>query len=311
MGTVLARESLQRAVQRALALTPEAAAAVGAEAEPVVFAGGEWLFRQGDPGNALYVLVRGRLQVWMDGTADDGRAARMVAEVGPGETVGEIGLLAGGTRSAGLRAARDSLLLRLYARALDRLSQRQPELTRQLAGRIATRLRDRTAGITGSRRELRTIALLPLDPDTRIRELAARLAAALGTRGPVETLDAASPAGLELPGRRGEPVSPAIVEWLASREDAHCFVLLLADPGSTLWTDVVLRHADLVMLVARAGAPPGRRAWEPGLLDPPDGPVARQALLLLHPGQPATLSGTGPWLAPRGWCAGPCRSASP
>jgi NTE family protein len=302
MGTVLARESLQRAVQTALALTPEAAAAVGEEAEPVVFAGGEWLFRQGDPGDALYVLVRGRLQVWIDGAAADGRAARMVAEVGPGETVGEIGLLAGGTRSAGLRAARDSLLLRLDARAFDRLSQRQPELTRQLAGRIATRLRDRTAGISGSRRELRTIALLPLDPGSGARDIAARLAAALAARGPVDVLDAGSLAGtdgLALPGRHGEPVSPAVVEWLASREDAHRFVLLIADPGATPWTDVALRHADLVLLVARAGEPPARRAWESGLLDPPHGPIARQALLLVHPGQPATLQGTAPWLAPR------------
>ena len=298
----LARESLELAVQRALGLLPDEAAAVGAELEPIVVAGGEWLFRQGDPGDALHVVVRGRLQVWIDGPEAGGPTARMVAEVGPGETVGEIGLLAGGTRSAGLRAARDSLLLRLDSSAFDRLSQQRPALTRQLAGSIATRLRDRTAGVTGSRRGFRTIALLPLDSATEVRPLASRLAAVLAAPGPVEVLDAdrvAGIPGLALPQRHGEPVSPAVVEWLASREDAHRCVIFVADPGATPWTDVALRHADLVLLVADAAGSAARRSWEAPLLDPPHGPVARQALLLLHRGQPDTLRGTAPWLQDR------------
>ena len=32
----------------------------------MVCRGGDWLFRQGDPGDELYLLVRGRLQVWID-----------------------------------------------------------------------------------------------------------------------------------------------------------------------------------------------------------------------------------------------------
>ena len=298
----LARESLELAVRRALGLLPDEAAAVGAELEPIVVAGGEWLFRQGDPGDALHVVVRGRLQVWINGPEAGGQTARMVAEVGPGETVGEIGLLAGGTRSAGLRAARDSLLLRLDSSAFDRLSQQRPALTRQLAGSIATRLRDRTAGVTGSRRGFRTIALLPLDSATEVRPLASRLAAVLAAPGPVEVLDAdrvAGIPGLALPQRHGEPVSPAVVEWLASREDAHRCVIFVADPGATPWTDVALRHADLVLLVADAAGSAARRSWEAPLLDPPHGPVARQALLLLHRGQPDTLRGTAPWLQDR------------
>ncbi len=297
-----ARESLEFAIQRALALPAEEAAAVGAELEPVVFAGGEWLFRQGDPGDALYVLVRGRLQVWIEGPEPGGPGARLVAEVGPGETVGEIGLLAGGTRSAGLRAARDSLLLRLDAKAFDRLSQRRPQLTRQLAGSIATRLRDRTAGLNSIRRSFRTVALLPLDDGPGARALAERLVAALEIHGPTRLLAASSldgVAGIRLPERVGVPASAGLVDWLATQEEEHRFVLYLADPGATPWSDVALRHADLVLLVGDAQSPAARRGWEAPLLDPPHGPVARQALLLLHRGQPATLSGTAAWLQHR------------
>ena len=44
----------------------------GADAEALLdelvtvdVAGGEWLFHQGDPADALFFLVRGRLQVWV------------------------------------------------------------------------------------------------------------------------------------------------------------------------------------------------------------------------------------------------------
>jgi predicted acylesterase/phospholipase RssA len=190
----------------------------------------------------------------------------------------------------------------LSTAAFDRLALRRPELTRQLAGSIATRLRDRTAGAIAPRRPLSTIALLPLDDEPAVHDLAARLATALGSRGPVRTLNAASVArtpGLELPQRPGAVVSADLVDWLATEEDAHRFLLYVADPAATPWTDVSLRHADLVLLVADAKGVPARRNWEPTILDPPGGPVARQALLLLHDGSPAALTGTIAWLSPR------------
>jgi len=63
MAASSTQESLLLAVQRGFALPAEAASALAAELEPVVCRGGDWLFRQGDPGAELYLLVRGRLQV--------------------------------------------------------------------------------------------------------------------------------------------------------------------------------------------------------------------------------------------------------
>ena len=104
VSSVTVRQSQLLAVQRGFSLSPEAAAAVAAELEAVTCRGGDWLFRQGDAADGLYLLVRGRLQVWIDSVDGDAQGPRLVAEVAPGETVGEIGLLTGGTRSAGLRA---------------------------------------------------------------------------------------------------------------------------------------------------------------------------------------------------------------
>ena len=301
MTRSLLQQSVLQAVQFGLAVPLDSAAEVAAELEPVTCRGGDWLFRQGDPADGLYLLVRGRLQVWIDTPESDNSTSRLVAEVSPGETVGEIGMLAGGTRSAGIRAMRDSLLLRMDTAAFDRLALRRPELTRQLAGAIATRLRDRTAGGPPPRRGVRTVALLPLDDGPAARDLAERLSLALARHGPVRMLTARSPAeaGLSLPSHRGEPITPAVVDWFAAQEDANRFVLYLADCGATPWSDAALRHADLVLLVGDASRTPQRRDWEATLLDAPRGPVARQALVLRHAGSPLGLLGTGAWLQGR------------
>jgi len=297
----LLQQSVLQAVQFGLAVSPDSAAEVAAELDTVTCRGGEWLFRQGDPADGLYLLVRGRLQVWIDAPESDGSPPRLVAEVGPGETVGEIGMLAGGARSAGIRAVRDSLLLRMDPAAFDRLALRRPELTRQLAGGIATRLRDRTAGGPPPRRGVRTVALLPLDDGPAARDLSERLSIALAKHGPVRVLTAGAlaEAGLALPDHPGEPIAPAVVDWFAAQEDANRFVLYLADSGATPWSDAALRHADLVLLVGDAGRAPQRRDWEAVLLDAPRGTVAPQALVLLHSGSPLGLLGTGAWLQGR------------
>jgi Cyclic nucleotide-binding domain len=57
---------------------------------------GATLVSQGEPGHELYLLFDGLLAVEIDG--------RTVAELGPGAVVGEVALLAGGRRTATLRA---------------------------------------------------------------------------------------------------------------------------------------------------------------------------------------------------------------
>ncbi len=52
------------------------------------------------------------MQVWLEQASAAEPGARLVAEVNPGETIGEIGMLTGGARSASIRAVRNSLLLR-------------------------------------------------------------------------------------------------------------------------------------------------------------------------------------------------------
>jgi NTE family protein len=298
----VARQSLGAAIQQLFAVPGEDVAAVLAELEPRLCRGGDWLFRQGDAGDALYLLARGRMEVWISQEPSGESQEQLVAEVAPGETIGEIGLLTGSARSASIRAVRDSLLLRMDTATFDRLARESPRLIRGIAGGIASRLRDRTAGDTRRRRRYRTIALLPLDGSVHSDSLADDLADAMDPHGHAVVLNPTRLVALGAPPAwscNGGEASADMLHWLADVEDDHELVLFVADPGDTAWTRLALRHADLVLLVADAGTDPGQRTWEVELLDAGAGPSARRALLLMQPPAPAGPAGTSRWLQPR------------
>jgi CRP-like cAMP-binding protein len=71
---------------------------------------GEQLWRQGDHGDALFVVETGSLEV---AGRLPGRRELSLATIGPGEVVGEFALLDSGVRTAGVRALQPTRLLRL------------------------------------------------------------------------------------------------------------------------------------------------------------------------------------------------------
>lgn len=85
---------------------------------------GEVLFRAGDPGDALYIVAKGKIEV-LDG-ADIGNA-RVLAELGPGAAFGEMALLSGGTRTATIRARDAAELLTIEKQDFDDLIARDPQ----------------------------------------------------------------------------------------------------------------------------------------------------------------------------------------
>jgi MFS family permease len=83
---------------------------LAAAAEEVVLPAGGVLIRQGDPADALWILVRGELSVCVTGAASGPRELAPVTAPG---YVGELGLLKGIPRTATVRASQDSTLLRI------------------------------------------------------------------------------------------------------------------------------------------------------------------------------------------------------
>ena len=79
------------------------------EAEWVQVFRGSVLMREGDPGDSMYILIRGRLQARI--TQEDGSHI-VVGEITPGESVGEMAMFTGDPRTADVVAIRDTALVK-------------------------------------------------------------------------------------------------------------------------------------------------------------------------------------------------------
>lgn len=98
---------------------------------------GHVLISRGTQSPGLFVLTHGRLEIVWAG--DEGRDI-VVAEVGPGECVGEISTLLGSLTTATVRAAELSTVVQIEAANMDLLGQIVPEVPTILARVIASRL---------------------------------------------------------------------------------------------------------------------------------------------------------------------------
>jgi CRP-like cAMP-binding protein len=74
---------------------------------------GEILFKAGDPGDALYIVARGKVEVLTSGLPGAEGAGGAIAVLGEGHAFGEMSLLSGGPRTATIRAVEDTDLLKI------------------------------------------------------------------------------------------------------------------------------------------------------------------------------------------------------
>ena len=223
---------------------------------------GDWLFREGEPGDRMFVVRSGRLDVVSE---EDGDVLR---RIGRGEVVGELALLTGSPRSASVRAHRDSELLAVAREDFDDLLRKDEEFALALMRAIGEKLRVSVARADPSGQPDRVLALAGT-PDPRI---VADLTAAMAAGERVACLDA---------GAAGVPDDWAAALERAERE--HDRVLLVVGDDDE-WSAFCLRQADRTVLFAR-----------------PDEPVARDAALrgcdlawLARPGDGVLLV---PWVA--------------
>src|SRR3954452_858600 len=196
----------------------------------VDLAAGEWLFRQGDAADSMFLVETGRLEVVVGDVA--------VRQLGPGAQLGELALLTGGRRSAAVRARRDSTLLALSHAEFLRALEGSP----QTAVAVATALAEAPAGSAppdpappGPARVIAVVALRQGDPAATV---AHTIADALG-----EHCDVFVSTG---------PSTQALVE----AEQRHDRVVLVADPDDEAWWRSCVRQSDRVIVVADAHRPP-------------------------------------------------------
>jgi NTE family protein len=250
-------------------------AALGRQMRWLCLPGGQYLFKAGEPADALYLLRSGSLGVF------DGPTT-LLHQLAAGACVGEISLLSGGHHRLAVRALRDSELLRLDRSAFEALIERHPRAMLDVARVAMQRLLQNERRDTAPDKP-RTFAILPVDAGVPVRALALQLGQALEAHGSCMVIDAEQGAG------RGS-------DWFAEREAQARFVIYLDSSGDALWRQRCLRQADVLLLPALAAQP--ARPWPEAAPGHPSRARHRpRHLLLLHAGRQVQQGAAQRWRA--------------
>jgi len=270
--------------------------------ETQVVIGGEWLFKEGDAGDSLYFLVRGRLQAWVGANSKNpDTEAQLLSEIVPGESVGEVGLISGEPRSAGIQAIRDSLLVRIDRASFENLAAKHPALVLKLAANVGRMLQKRNSKTSPSSRSLKTITLLPLSGSQQISNYCDEFTHELSKQAAMlmVTQDNLAELGAPVTSLEGNQELPeSLRHWLSDQEDQHTYVVYRCPPGDNPWTQFAIRQSDIVLMVADAQEDPASVVWEPEERTSSNTSIGRRALILLQNDRFA-ISDTAAWLKGR------------
>lgn len=263
--------------------------------ETVRVSRGQVLVLEGDPADAMYIVMSGRFEIRTENRAG------ALAEIGPGQLIGEVAFLAGGGRTATATALRESVVLRLTRVAFDALAEHSPKiwetLTITLAGRLANRNR---LGMAPPDPRPRTIAVVPAGstrvPTTFVerlhRLLAAQARAWFVSSEDCRRMSSANDGSLR-----------AVTDALNSLEADYDYVVYIADDALTGWSKTAVRQADLVLSVAvdegDKGVPVELNEIE-RFAQTLHG-AAAQRLVIIHPNRDP-IAGSRWWLAQRKVC---------
>jgi zinc transporter ZupT len=91
---------------------------------------GEIVFRAGDPGDALYIVARGKVEVLAESPGGGPVAAKSIAELGAGHAFGEMALLSGGPRTATIRSVAETDLLAISREDFEQRIASDPAMAR-------------------------------------------------------------------------------------------------------------------------------------------------------------------------------------
>jgi NTE family protein len=279
-------------------LPAEDLALLEAHLEPLPVRRGVELVRQGDAADALYVVISGRFSVEVEERLEP------IAEISSGSPIGEIAFFAGGTRTATVRAIRDSVVVKLTRSDFDAISQRSPAIWQAITAKLAERLAAETR---------KTIQLQNKPaPKPRPRTLALVRAGEKPIPAPFlsafETAARSRPGTLLItPQTLTDHVSSGAIETLdATRifnelEGQYETIIFIAGNDLTPWSEKAIRQADEVLLVGTQDeSPPGTdippNALENFLFSLDRKPRCR--LVIVHPTAGA-VQGTRHWLHPR------------
>jgi NTE family protein len=205
----------------------------------------EWLFQLGEPSDAIYVIDSGRF-------AAVGADGQVIREMAAGDSIGDLGVISGSVRSAGVRALRDGVVWRIDAETFSEVLANAPQLQLAMLRAMARMLRDsRSTNISSAPRVIGIVSAGYAVAAPVVDAIARRL----GCYGSIAVV--APPVEKTGAVTAHAEIVEAFAETLDRAERSHDWVLVAAEPGSgELWRRYVVAQSDrLVVLVDQAEPP--------------------------------------------------------
>ncbi len=257
---------------------------------------GDTLFERGDPADAAYLVVSGRLGVTDLGPSPSKTPADPI-EVGRGGIVGEFGLLEDRVRSATVIALRDTTLARLSATDFAALTHDHTALAMGLVRRILDRSGNETVASATQRSFV--LAVTASVSERERSELIQEMIDALEVCGPTSHLTHTSvDRMLRQDGIADTPHGGfgevRLAELLHQAETESDHLVLDTGPGLSRgaaphWVDRALHHADQVVVICSPDPDDEEAAVIRSVLDATPRGIPRW-LALLHPASTARPS---------------------
>lgn len=257
---------------------------------------GELLYRQGDPGTGMHILLTGRLQVRI--TMEEDTAEHVVAMVEPGRAVGEIALFTGRERSATLLAMRDSTLAFLTRQDFETVIKRHPKAQLKISKYIIESLLDAQRKRGSDLNPVRTLAVVPLDGDFDSHAFARRLQIALLRFGSTALIDSCM---INTCVQNSQSIKDdemmALERYFDAIENNHDYLILDTDYGLSDWTRKCVTYADALVFVANAASPLENAATlAKSVVHQAGVPTPALDIVLMHSGYSALPKDTQRWL---------------
>ncbi|MFN2194497.1 MAG: HEAT repeat domain-containing protein [Anaerolineales bacterium] len=139
--SLLERLLLLREVPLFADLPPGDLEQVAEVAQEQLYAAGAEICKEGDPGQAMYVIVSGEVEV----LTAQGAGEKRLALRGPGEFVGEMAIIEATPRSATLRAAGEVRVLIIEGQAVEAILRERPAVSIAMLRGLSRRLREISA----------------------------------------------------------------------------------------------------------------------------------------------------------------------
>jgi NTE family protein/lysophospholipid hydrolase len=288
---------------------------------------GEMLFREGEQGDALYLILSGRMRILHESAkvnAEGQADSHVLGDLGKGDLLGELAMLTGDPRSASAVAIRDTHLARLDKAAYEALVNQFPAetmrlFTRHLAARLRERNLEQGRGRRAEGRPPVAIAVLPLNPSEQAggaRDFACELVRQLSAFGPTlhlnrEVIKRVFPDKrlretriAQDSGRVDEVAERRMLTWLDDLELLYRHIVYEADyqsgaPGSqwtaSAWTERCLRQADVLLVVAGGASDPRQSEQTMHRLNKKALPSVKTTLVLVHENGPGSVAYTSAW----------------